>query len=556
MTLTSSRKFAWIETWARAAMNVQRNTSAWVKSSISREARRTARARTRAEALLGTFSQKGAEPPLPIDGAILIDGTWDNIAHWLRYAVVRSALGLAQNHEVIFLGKYNRRRGRNIARTWGISGIYNFTRQAGDISRARRDARTALDGLETGADVLTTEWPGGVPGNVVYDDLLRRQRASTLDISHPKMVTWLTEFFLAGQRAEAMLESNKVGLVVLSHLFPLQHAAIACTAIAKGIPVILIYSGVGTFRSIRVTEIESFYRYSNLPSAEKLVQWPADKLEKLAAVGKTYLAERVAGNATDLGALFAFAGESGQLTREKICAHFGWPTERPIIAIYTSQWFDTPHAYGMKNFRDFLDWTQMTLDAIRNNTQASWLLKPHPIEKWYGGVTLKDVLPKPLPDHIGITEDWNGSDLNAICDGLVTVHGTAGLEFAGVGKPVLLAERGWYGDFGVGILPTGRADYIDHLSRDWWKDFDSESAKAAAELVAGLLYGVPAELDDMRFPHDSAQDALCAGIADLVQEKAATLEAEARLFRAWFVSESPTYYDFKMQHTSRYGESV
>lgn len=556
MSLAISTLPATLETWARAAVNVQRNAVARVKSSVSPKARRTARARTRAETLLGTFSQTGSETPLQIDGAILIDGIWDNIAHWLRYAVIRNALGLAQNQEIMVLGQHNQQRGRNISRTWGMSGIYNFTRQAGDVSRARREARSLLEKLKTGADVLTAEWPGGVPGNVVYDDLLRRQRASTLDLSHPKMMAWLTEFCLAGQRAKVMLETNKVGLVVLSHLFPLQHAAIACTAIASGIPVILIYSGVGTFRAIRVTEIESFYRYSNLPSTEGLKQWPPEKLEELGDVGRAYLAERVAGNATDLGALFAFAGESGQLTREKVCAHFGWPVDRPIIAIYTSQWFDTPHAYGMKNFQDFLDWTEVTLEAIRNNTQASWLLKPHPIEKWYGGVALKDVLPKPLPDHIGLTEDWNGSDLNAICDGLVTVHGTAGLEFAAVKKPVLLAERGWYGDFGVGILPTGRSDYIDLLSRDWWNDFNSDAAQTAAERVAGLLYGVPAELDDLRFPHDSAQDALSAGIVELVQDKAATLEAEARFFRAWFLSGAPTYYDFKMEHTSRYGESL
>lgn len=553
MSLASSTIPVSVENWARAAVNMQRKTVAHLRSALSPDARRIAQARARAEVLLGNFSQTGAHAPLRIDGAVMIDGIWDNIAHWLRYAVVRKALGLAQNQEVMVLGQHNRHRGRNISRTWGMSGTYNFAKRVGDPAKARRDAKALLNQLETGADVLTAHWPGGIPGNIIYDDLLRLQRASTLEVTHPKMLTWLSELCLAVQRADAMFEANKIGLVVLSHLFPLQHAAIACAAIARKIPVILIYSGVGTFRAIRVTETSSLYRYSNLPDAADLASWGAAKHDQLQAVGRVHLSNRVAGNATDLGAIYAFSKDSARLTRKQMCARFGWPAARPIIAIYTSQWFDTPHAYGMKNFRDFLDWTEVTLETIRTNTAASWLIKPHPIEKWYGGVGLRDVVQEPLPDHMGLADDWHGSDVNAICDGLVTVHGTAGLEFAGVGKPVLLAERGWYGEFGVGVRAPDRAGYIDLLSRDWWNSWDSATAMSAAEQVAGLLYGVPAELDDLRFPHDSAQDALSDGIVDLVQEKTATLEAEAGFFRDWFLSDAPTYQAYKMQHATRYG---
>jgi hypothetical protein len=545
MSLASNTLPVSIENWARAVVNMQRNTLMHLKSTFSPGARRVAQARGHAETLLGTFSQAGPSSPLQIDGAVMIDGIWDNIAHWLRYAVVRNALGLAHNQEVMVLGQHNRQRGRNIVRAWGMSGTYSFSRQTGDRAKARRDAMALLDRLETGTDVLTASWPGGVPGDVIYDDLLRRQRASTLDLAHPRMLTWVSEFCLAVQRAEVMFETNKIGLVVLSHIFPLQHAAIACAAIARGIPVILIYSGVGTFRAIRVNETNSFYRYSNLPDVADLVAWSPQKHEQLRAVG----------HATDLGAVYAFSEESKRLTRAQMCERFGWPTARPIIAIYTSQWFDTPHAYGMKNFRDFLDWTEVTLETIRSNTEASWLIKPHPIEKWYGGIGLRDVVQEPLPGHMGIADEWHGSDVNAICDGLVTVHGTAGLEFAGVGKPVLLAERGWYGDFGVGVQAPDRDGYIDLLSRAWWTGFDSESATSAAEQVAGLLYGVPAELDDLRFPHDSAQDALSDGIVELVREKTATLEAEASFFRDWFLSDAPTYHAYKMQHATRYGET-
>ena len=33
-------------------------------------------------------------------------------------------------------------------------------------------------------------------------------------------------------------------------------------------------------------------------------------------------------------------------------------------------------------------------------------------------------------------------------DALVTYHGTSALEYASLGKPVMVADRGWYHDFG------------------------------------------------------------------------------------------------------------
>ena len=63
-----------------------------------------------------------------------------------------------------------------------------------------------------------------------------------------------------------------------------------------------------------------------------------------------------------------------------ICRYFSWDPKKPIICVYASKWFDTPHAYGMKNFIDFHDWISATIDRINNINDAQWLLKPHPCD--------------------------------------------------------------------------------------------------------------------------------------------------------------------------------
>ena len=40
----------------------------------------------------------------------------------------------------------------------------------------------------------------------------------------------------------------------------------------------------------------------------------------------------------------------------------------------------------MTNYRDVFDWFVLTLNTIKKNKNAYWLIKPHPVEVWYGGL--------------------------------------------------------------------------------------------------------------------------------------------------------------------------
>ena len=117
----------------------------------------------------------------------------------------------------------------------------------------------------------------------------------------------------------------------------------------------------------------------------------------------------------------------------------------PVIVIYTHCWFDCPHAFGMDRFRDFEDWVLTTYKSIIENTNFIWLFRAHPGEDWYGGITLKDILPKDLPDHIFILpKQLSGKSVMKIASGLITYHGTSAIEYASCGKPVIVADKGWY----------------------------------------------------------------------------------------------------------------
>ena len=45
-------------------------------------------------------------------------------------------------------------------------------------------------------------------------------------------------------------------------------------------------------------------------------------------------------------------------------------------------------------------------------------------------------------------------------DGLVTYHGTSAIEFAAMGKPVMVTDKGWYHDCGFVKFPKSKKEYL------------------------------------------------------------------------------------------------
>jgi len=227
---------------------------------------------------------------------------------------------------------------------------------------------------------------------------------------------------------------------------------------------------------------------------------------------------------------------------------FGWDPDLAIVGVYASNWFDFPHPCGMTHFRDFLDWTEATLSVAQRRRGVNWLFKAHPCDQWYGGVTLADLMPRlEAGGHVQLAPtDWNGSAVLEAMDAIVTYHGTIGIEAAAVGKPVLVADRGWYHDAGFVTWPRSREEYVELLAGDWWKSVDLHATRRRAQVFAGWYFGRPAWQQDFVLDDDSTQRAIYARLPRLFAENGAALRREIETIRAWFDSDQRHYHTFKM----------
>ena len=503
------------------------------------------RSRQRGESILADF-MAGAEPRFK--GAVLVDGMWDNPNYWIRYALFRAAVGSAGGREIGVLGPHRAAKGRRTLERFGISRAVQILDLRGDMAAHRREARRLLAQTATPADVLGWHLPKGVPADFVYDGILKRQRAASVDLGDRRLVGYVTEALASIAAATRLLDSDRFELVLLSHAVNFQFAALAWIAVRRGIPVVLLYGNYGVPRFVKVVEPDDLYDTTDRPKAADLDAIPEAKRPALAAIGSAYLDKRLRGQTEDMGARYAFQKASARVTRAALVERFGWDPARPVVGVYASNWFDFPHPCGMTHFRDFLDWIQATLSVAQRQRRVNWLFKAHPCDQWYGGVTLFDLMP-PLDvgGHVQLAPiDWNGSAVLDAMDAVITYHGTVGIEAAAAGKPVLVADRGWYHDAGFVTWPQSREEYLDALATDWWKAVDLHATRRRAQIFAGWYFGRPAWQRGFVLEDDTVQAPIYRRVAELLAGNAEPLAMELRMIREWFASDSRHYHTFKM----------
>ena len=481
---------------------------------ISPAGRETARRRAATDRLLDNLAHVSAEQ---FEGTVLVDGMWDNPNYWLRYTLLRAALGLAHGREIGLVGEFRRRQVAGTLAALGIKETISHPDVAVPTATAG-EARCLVAATGSAADVLGWELPGGVHPAIIYDGILKQQRLATLDVARADFTPLVEAALDAIARAQAILDQAQPNLVVISHPFNFTYGALAWLALARSIPVVLPYGLFGMCRFVRFTAPEDLFDFYDRPTRGEIDSLPEAKADAMAAIGRRYLQARLGGQADDLASQFAFRRNTDGIDRDTLCEHHGWDGNKPIVAVYASNWFDWPHQLGMTQFRDFLDWTEATFAAAGANTEVNWLFKPHPAEDWFGGVALADILEKTGDaPNIAIAEKrWNGAQVMLAVDALITYHGTAGIEFASLGKPVLLPDRGKYDDCGFAKLAASREHYLALLATDWWADIDLAQAKRRAEIFAGWWFCAPEWQGDFLLGDDARQDALYDAIPDLI----------------------------------------
>ena len=538
---------------ARRTYDAGRNLRALLSPSRRCKRAGIAAQRAQVDALLNRLGRVSA---CRFEGTVLVDAMWDNPNHWVRYALFRAALGLAYGREISLHGRHARAETLRTAGRLGFADAVTFCDVPADDRAARRQARRLLAGTQRPEDILAWDLPHDLPPGIVYDGLLRRQISATVDVRHPGIEDHVTEALMELQRAERLLETVRPDLVALSHTVNFDFGSLAWLAVRNGIPGGVLYGEYGLQRFSKLRGPDSIYLTSNSLTRALFDALPESQRAALHVVGREYLERRLAAQTWDVGAIHAYRNGVTSTSRTELCRSAGWDEDRPIVAVYSVSWFDFPHLYGEMTFRDPLDWMQTTIDAALQAPHVNWLFRPHPLEGRYGGVSLRSMMPARLPAHIRMApSSASGADVMASVDALVTLYGTAGIEFAALGKPVLSASRGWYHDIGFTRTPTTRDDYKAALGTTWWEGLGNEQTRYLANVFAGWHFCCPYWQGGFVLGDDFEQGRLYQTIPDLFENHAEETGKEIDLISDWWESDMKGSHSFKMLRASGYALS-
>src|SRR5262249_18070066 len=137
-----------------------------------------------------------------------------------------------------------------------------------------------------------------------------------------------------------------------------------------------------------------------------------------------------------------------------------------VGVIYAVTWFDFPHIYGMQLYTDPLNWMRYVIEQIKRIPDVYWLLKPHPLEDWYSGTKLSEVLGTGAPPHIRmLTVKDDSLSVAMASDAIVTIHGTIGFEAVARGIPVIAADRSYYSEWRIAYEAKSRDELAILLRR-------------------------------------------------------------------------------------------
>ncbi len=145
---------------------------------------------------------------------------------------------------------------------------------------------------------------------------------------------------------------------------------------------------------------------------------------------------------------------------------------KPVWGIMAHINWDSVSDYSPMAYASFDEWMVDTIKQVCDLPDVQWLVKVHPIEAYdnpaAGVQRLIETHFPNLPPHVRMIpaeEEISPLEFFQLLDGGITVYGTAGLELALQGKPVVLAGEAHYGGKGFTYDGLDVNSYRHLLSR-------------------------------------------------------------------------------------------
>lgn len=486
------------------------------------------------------------------DQCILVDGSWDNPNFWLRLSIFLKGYGYNDFYKIGLTNKFNRYLGFCTFKMLSFNEVLFWPALHKRYDNNKIFADKLLKKISYDPKKLLNEkLPYDHPIIDYYDCLLKIQRVTTPNLISRDAVDILADLLDDLDMFNNLLSKKRPKLIILSHSSSqaVNYGTIVTIAKILKIPMVRISGFNGSLRFFRFDNyFETFDCLGGL-SQKQIKNLNIQKKIQLGNLGKKYIDSRTKGYVNDIASKMAYQkiNISKKNPIHKGLINNSWKVKKPIIAVYAQVWIDNPHVFGLNNFDDSFDWLSSTFETAKNIKNVNWIFRPHPWEMVHGRPYLKDLFKDNIPDHINILNHGiNGVDVLNVADGLITISGTAGIEYSSLGKAVILADTGWYHKAGFGTWTKTRKEYFNLLKTKWWERNISKNEINNANIFAGSYFSSNSNDKNYYYQEDFHQSKIWKEIPSFLDKNKKNIYQEIINLNKWKRAEEKNYHRFKV----------
>ncbi|MBL8421271.1 MAG: hypothetical protein JNK92_11620 [Dechloromonas sp.] len=348
---------------------------------------------------------------------------------------------------------------------------------------------------------------GGIQvGDLVYDEIMRASKQPTVrrvDAVALKVMIRSWYYYLEYQ---LLFGLKKYRYYLATHTAYPEYGLLCRVALQRKVTVIETSDiQMSVYRSIGEKDLPTYHHGINSAIRTELKSntLPAAKREALA---RESLQRRLNSELDQIDAKKAYSGTVYE--RTELLAELGIAHDQRIGFVLAHVFVDSPHLSSSMLHADYYRWLSTTIDCCAEAKDIIWVVKPHPSCALYGedGMVNALVSDKGAANVRVCPQDLNTRSLASCADVILTVHGTAGLEYSCLGIPVVLAGTPFYAGFGFTYEPQSASEYADlvrhadslaRLSPEqigtalqvfevWERQFDWKNSIITSELLASV----------------------------------------------------------------------
>lgn len=328
-------------------------------------------------------------------------------------------------------------------------------------------ARRIRKKCKTGDDLLLLNFKGVHVGDLIYDSITSSlKKYKSIDFIQDDMGFYIKRALYEVLVYNRLFRRYKPAFLVSTHPCYINYGTLCRVALKHNARVILT-------TDIEVVELEKnpnpeicftpvFHEFVGnfVKKKMKSIPQPDEAIKET----QTYLQTRLSGKIDQVDVQLAYGSKSGY-SEEALRKHLSLTENKPIVFIFAHIIADAPHCSHFLLFKDYYVWLKETLKICKEVDDVYWLVKPHPAVKAYS----EDGIVETLVGNIGVEHikcvpaDYNTNSAFEYAKALITINGTAGLEFSCFGVPVILAGRPFYSELGFCIEPKSLQEYSQTL---------------------------------------------------------------------------------------------